>query len=152
MVFSVQQGEHGPLVVYKLKLPPPADTASPAPQEPVVIPAPDAKLSGTPATTPRLAPLEPTILGTVVMPKARVLTLIPPPAAPEAPGASAPVQLSLPEILSAARIVSEYQGGDEAMINNETGETLTLQDVNDAVLWRRETAEKRRQLPVGPRF
>ena len=158
MVFSVQQGEHGPLVVYKLKMPAPAGSAAaakplpslvmPAPQGTVLTPSPQAKKASPGAASPRLSPLEPTILGTVVMPAERALALTPPAAAETA----APVPLSVPDIQSVSRIAADYESGDEAMVNTETGRALTLQEVNEAVLWRRDTAEKLRSLPVGPRF
>jgi len=38
------------------------------------------------------------------------------------------------------------------MINEETGGTLTLKQVSDAIAWRRDTAGKLRQMPIAPRF
>ena len=100
-VFSVQQGEHGPLVVYKLQLP---DQRTPAPSAPVVIPS---RAVEAPA---------PAVLGTVVMPAAE-----PPPPAAAAPG----------------RIVEGV---------------ITLQQVSDDILWRRDTAERLPESPFAPRF
>lgn len=188
MVFSVQQGEHGPLVVYKLEVPRSAGSVSPAPAAPpgrVVMPrvqaAPDVKgapQAAVPAAPrpPRLSPLEPTILGTVVMPPARRGAARPSTSTPVSAPAVAPVAAPVPAPsgqpialvppqpapssveLDPFAFADLYRGapdpdeGDGVLINEATGERLTLQEVNDAVAWRRETAEKLRQLPVGPRF
>jgi hypothetical protein len=109
MVFSVQQGEHGPLVVYKLAVP---QTAAPV-------------LSAPPATPPTV------IIGE-----------------PESVAADS---RSVPDSATVYRIVEELQDSGR-MINVQTGSTLTLKQVNDAVVWRRDTAEKLRQVPIAPRF
>jgi hypothetical protein len=36
--------------------------------------------------------------------------------------------------------------------NTRTGEWMTLQAISDDIAWRRDTAEKLRQLQIGPRF
>jgi hypothetical protein len=41
---------------------------------------------------------------------------------------------------------------DGIMTNARTGESLTLKAISDDLSWRRDTAEKLRQVPVGPRF
>ncbi len=183
MVFSVQQGEHGPLVVYKLEVPrsagpvSPAPATAPAPVPPmgrlgrVVIPraqaapvAESAPRAAAPAAprAPRLSPLEPTILGTVAMPVAGPgAALAPAPVAapaalpiPLVPAQPAPTSVELDPFAFADRYhgSSDPDEDDGVLINATTGEIVTLQEVNDAVAWRRETAEKLRQLPVGPRF
>jgi len=109
MVFSVQQGEHGPLVVYKLAVPQSA--------APVV---------SAPLTTPP----------TVIIGE-------PDPVAADSSG--------VPDSATVYRTVEELQDSGR-MINTQTGSTLTLKQVNDAVIWRRDTAEKLRQVPIAPRF
>lgn len=150
MVFSVQQGEHGPLVVYKLEVP-----RTSAPQNPPAAQAPKAAAAAQPESdlprTPKLSPLEPTILGTVVLPAERAAAILQP-AEPLPNTEAGPLPLGVPSAESVYRIVSDYESSDEAMINVETGTALTLQEVNDAILWRRDTAEKLRRVPVGPRF
>jgi hypothetical protein len=186
MVFSVQQGEHGPLVVYKLQVPRSAGSVSPTAPPPAlpgdavkretvprvghavpqtVTPEPAAP---TQAKAPRLSPLEPTILGTVVIPASR-RAAFPPTAAPAAPiplvppqPASTPVAL---DPVPADSITADpvafsvlFRGiplrtpEDGVLVNEDTGDRLTLKEVNDALTWRRETADRLRQLPVGPRF
>lgn len=163
MVFSVQHGEHGPLVVYKLKVPTAPDsvvekpvTASPpplplVPLEDVVIrvsrqAAPAAAPSQEP-TPPRLSPLEPTILGTVVMPAS--WNLAPQPPAPKEVFSG--VRLAVPTYEEVTGIAAESQA-HEVMVNEDTGDFLTLHEVHEAVIWRRGTIEKLRQVPVTPRF
>jgi hypothetical protein len=163
MVFSVQQGAHGPLVVYKLKVPEASGgvARNPEPSEPVPLTLP---LLGTAAPAqPRRAPtptvgsapaayrpgpLQPTVLGTVVMPAATLR-----PAAPlyPAPEPTQDFEIVAPDYQPNFRVASDLLIG-EAMRNAETGEYLTLEEVNDAVLWRRETVEKLRQVPIAPRF
>jgi len=109
MVFSVQQGEHGPLVVYKLAVPQSA--------APVV---------SAPLTTPP----------TVIIGE---------------PDSAAADSSGVPDSATVYRIVEELQDSGR-MINTQTGGTLTLKQVNDAVVWRRDTAEKLRQVPIAPRF
>jgi len=118
MVFSVQQGEHGPLVVYKLQLPSASDSAASAaaePAEPVTViiedpeDAPAVPFGGMPLLEP------------------------------------APVPLAIP----AAEVEFDEDG---ALVNTETGGAVTLEQVNNALTWRRETAEKLRQVPIAPRF
>lgn len=79
-VFSVQQGEHGPLVVYKLQVrPQAAPTAPPAPPgEPVVI---------IPSRAPR-------VLGTVVLPAGRPAAPLPVPLAPALVEAATPAPVA----------------------------------------------------------
>jgi hypothetical protein len=36
--------------------------------------------------------------------------------------------------------------------NAPTGEWMTLKAISDDIAWRRDTAEKLRQLQIGPRF
>jgi|GEM_PF-3932346 len=108
----------------------------------------------SPRPSPRLSPLEPSVLGTVVMPADRAATILAP--LPESEPLSLPVPLPVPlAVPDPAPVylgISDFKGGSEMMINERTGATLTLEDVNRAVLWRRDTAEKLRQVPVGPRF
>jgi hypothetical protein len=163
MVFSVQQGEHGPLVVYKLAVPPqsapavaePADKA-PGQTAPATVP-----LTSAIAPAPKLSPLKPRVLGSVTLPArprpqgditTYVLHRDEPtvellPSAPE----SGPTLLD-PLSFSELYRQSLAAGAQEDFINQETGEALTLQEVNEEIVWRRDTTEKLRQLPVGPRF
>jgi len=128
MVFSVQQGEHGPLVVYKLTVPPSAAPAAPAPA-----------LPASPATPTTVVIENPTA------------------GAPAATFGSLPLQApdtaahGVPDTATVYRIVEEMQDSG-MLINENTGTPLTLQQVNDAVAWRRETAAKLRQVPIAPRF
>lgn len=200
MVFSVQQGEHGPLVVYKLQVPQTPAVEKPAAQVPAASHRPRLRSGITrvpqqPATrsaaTQPVPPRAPRSLGTVVMPASALpppqVTPVPatvrPAAAPAEPGpvepAAAPAPLQprvlgtvavseiealnayeptppvpssqLPADQEVFHIVGDSQAGT-AMINEETGGSLTLQDVNDAVVWRRDTAERLRQVPFAPRF
>ncbi len=145
MVFSVQQGEHGPLVVYKLEVPKKAGPAAARPAAPVVIPANRPVAVAPPAQ--RLSPLKPTVLGTVVMPAARQ-PAIPQPTMPVALPSSLP--LLLPEAAANGSAPSQpvfrTTAGTaitgEHMINEGTGETLTLDEVTEAVEWRRDTVER----------
>ena len=183
MVFSVQQGEHGPLVVYKLKVPGAAQTAVPAaatpPRATVTLdrlvtltpeaaPLPQTSPAAIPPATlksPRLSPLEPTILGTVVMPAPRRTTprgtAVPaaPPRNTAVPAATLPAHLQPEPIqLIPSQFGLLYRGvpqppiSDGPMINTATGESVTLGEVNDDLAWRRDTVEKLRRLPTGPRF
>jgi hypothetical protein len=128
-VFSVQQGAHGPLVVYKLQMP---DQDAPAPSASALnaarsnaAPAPDGIF---PALLPQAADdlpesivvipaRAPAILGTVVMPAGELL----PPAAAAESGWSAE-------------------------------DSITLQQVSEDILWRRDTAERLPESPFAPRF
>lgn len=197
MVFSVQQGQHGPLVVYKLQVPkaPTVESpaATPAPNPPRLrsgitrVPQqPATRSAATPqAVAPATQPVPsraPRSLGTVVMPASalpppRVMPVeAPPPEADPLPTESAAAPASLqPQVLGSvalSEIVSltddaavpltpgsqdvfhivEDSGFGTAMINEETGDGLTLQEVNDAAVWRRDTAERLRQVPIAPRF
>lgn len=200
MVFSVQQGEHGPLVVYKLQVPENSTATSPAPQAPAastqprlrsgitrVPQQPATRSAATPQPVPSRAPRS---LGTVVMPASalpppqvtpvRVLPVplavppapLPAPAPAETAAAPAPLQprvlgtvaVSDIEALDAYTPVPEMPGSQEvfhlvedsgygsAMINEDTGNSLTLKEVNDAAVWRRNTAERLREVPIAPRF
>ena len=132
-VFSVQQGEHGPLVVYKLQLPEQRAPAHPAPvlspSPPDAAPAPDgvfpALLPHTADDLPQsvvvIPSRAPTILGTVVMP-AGVMPASEPPAA--------------------AAAEPDWIAED----------SITLQQVSDDILWRRDTAERLPETPFAPRF
>lgn len=220
MVFSVQQGQHGPLVVYKLQVP----KAPNAEIRAVESPAAGTSASGQAANPPRLrsgitrVPQQPATrsaatpqavapatqpvpsraprsLGTVVMPASALpppqvvpVPVTPVPAAVTPVEAPAPAAEPLPAETSAAvpaslqpRVlgtvalseiesltdgapvplmpgsqdvfhVVEDSGFGTAMINEETGDSLTLQEVNDAAVWRRDTAERLRQVPIAPRF
>jgi hypothetical protein len=115
MVFSVQQGEHGPLVVYKLKVP--ERSAGIAPTAP-----PAASVYVLPSRTSRT-------LGTLKLS----------PAKPAASGVSA---LDIVEQMAPLEAMLDWQGDG----------VVTLEDVNNDLNWRRETAEKLRQLSFTPRF
>lgn len=106
-VFSVQQGEHGPLVVYKLHAP-----TRPVPAAPV---APPADMGSV------LPSRAPAVLGTVVMPAGGFV----PPAQATANGAT-----------------DRWEASD----------FVTLQQVSDDLIWRRETADRLPELPFAPRF
>lgn len=126
-VFSVQQGEHGPLVVYKLQLPEQRASAHPAPVlsplRPDAAPAPDGVLpallpqSDLPQDVVVIPSRAPVILGTVVLP------------------APAPLPAALP---------AEPPPADQG--------SITLQQVSDDILWRRDTAERLPESPFAPRF
>lgn len=132
-VFSVQQGEHGPLVVYKLQLPEQRASAHPAPVlsplRPDAAPAPDgvfpALLPHIPGDLPQsgvvIPSRAPAILGTVVMPAGVMPAGEPPAAAAAEPG-----------------WIAE--------------DSITLQQVSDDILWRRDTAERLPETPFAPRF
>lgn len=148
MVFSVQQGEHGPLVVYKLTKPEPGGSAAPAP----------ASLPAAVAPAPKLSPLQPTTLGTVTLPapaqKTRPQETI---TTYELPGELPVEPAPAPTRLDAQAFGALYRealaaGAQAEFINRETGEPVTLQEINDAVTWRRDTAEKLKQAPFAPRF
>ncbi len=126
IVFSVQQGEHGPLVVYKLQAPKPAAPAA------ATTPAP---AYADPSRAPR-------VLGTVLLP----LDTAPPPTQ-----SFSGVVLRVPEPGLDFRVVEDGVAG-QAMINEETGTPLTLEQISDAIAWRRDTAEKLRRIPIAPRF
>ncbi len=161
MVFSVQQGEHGPLVVYKLKVPEASDrvveksvTTTPSPLVPLDIVVIRASRQAAPAAVPgqepappRLSPLEPTILGTVVMPAS--WNIAPQPPAPKEVFSG--VRLAVPTYEEVTGIAAESQA-HEVMVNEDTGDFLTLHEVHEAVVWRRGTIEKLREVPVTPRF
>jgi hypothetical protein len=199
MVFSVQQGEHGPLVVYKLEVPNAQPAQNPAAQIPAGKTAPQAprlrsgitRVPRQPATRSAATPqtVAPRSLGTVVMPASalpppRVTPVpvavlpaeAPAPAAEPLPTETAGLPASLqPRVLgtvSASEIealtayeplppvtdsgdvfhVVEDSGFGAAMINEDTGDSLTLEEVNNAAVWRRDTAERLRRVPIAPRF
>lgn len=122
-VFSVQQGEYGPLVVYKLQQP---GQRSPEPPVPIVIPTP-APLADPSAERPQdfvvIPSRAPAILGTVVLP------------------APAPLPAALP---AEPGLADEPHPADEG--------SITLQQVSDDILWRRDTAERLPESPFAPRF
>ncbi len=187
MVFSVQQGEHGPLVVYKLQMPkatgdagtsrpttavPPAASGT-VKRLPVVLTPPAAEMAipDAAAKPPRLSPLQPSVLGTVVMPRSWPAQRTPDQQAPiqqtpeqraPAPQATAqrtlgqPIRLLPPGLEGMApdpsyRVVSDAPIS-EHMINQETGQSLTLDEVTGAVEWRQDTLERLRANPLTPRF
>lgn len=205
-VFTVQQGEHGPLVVYKLKVPKEAarTVRTPAVSSPAVNPsavkapktvptvqAPAPKAPTSKTKTPKLSSLTPTILGRVVMPAGARPDVSPsasPGASPgvntvpsaalappvtAAPLAAPPTTVSpltaadraiiAPAIAPAAsnfaspvsspvyRSVSGLPVG-ESLVNEETGEPLTLDAVQDVIEWRRDTVDGLPQLQSTPRF
>ena len=119
-VFSVQQGEHGPLVVYKLQVPErSAATVQPLPPampEPVTV-------------IPSRAP---SVLGTVVI-----------------PSDSAPLPSA--EALPAASLAAPPAGDAPGVPEHAEG-LITLQEVSDEVMWRRNTVERLPQAPFAPRF
>lgn len=154
MVFSVQQGEHGPLVVYKLEVPKKTGSAASPHAAPVIIPADRPVVAAPPVQ--RLSPLKPTTLGTVVMPATRQPT-IPQPAMPVALPLPSPLPVPVPVPDAAAnastspkpvfRTTAGTTVAGENMINEGTGETLTLDDVTEAVEWRRDTVERLNTTP-----
>ncbi len=107
--------------------------------------APPARAKAAPAQ--RLSPLKPTVLGTVVMPASRQPTS-PQPTMPVVLPSSLP--LLLPEAAANAsapsqpvfRTTTGTAIAGEHMINEGTGETLTLDEVTEAVEWRRDTVER----------
>lgn len=123
-VFSVQQGEHGPLVVYKLQLP---DQSTPAAAAPVIIPA---QTTLTPVVIPASGPLRPTLEDIVVIPS-------------RAPAILGTVVLPAP-LPTAAAAEPELPAPAEG--------TITLQQVSDEIHWRRETLERLPEAPFAPRF
>jgi hypothetical protein len=161
MVFSVQQGEHGPLVTYKLEVPSTVEAANPpramvplsavtrdmdaAPLAENVLPEDVAPLQAIAPAAPKMSPLQPTTLGTVVMPATRA-------AAQRQPAAATS---------EAERVAVDYQrlfsavGGQasgETLTHAYSGDAITLEQVNDDLEWRRETAERLRSQPFAPRF
>jgi hypothetical protein len=62
------------------------------------------------------------------------------------------VPLTVPNREAVYQIVSDYDGRGELMVNEKTGERITLEAVNDEVLWRRDTAQRLRNQPFAPRF
>jgi len=206
-VFTVQQGEHGPLVVYKLKVP--KETArtvdTPATNAPNTMPAPTVSRAVPPATAapaapapaakaPKLSSLTPTILGRVVMPAgARPGVSTVPPAALALPRTAPPstvppptaTPLNLAPLNVAPLTVAPLTAADraivapasatvhagfagpvsspvyrsasglpvgESLVNEETGEPLTLDAVQDVIEWRRDTVDSLPQLQSTPRF
>jgi hypothetical protein len=119
-VFSVQQGEHGPLVVYKLHVP---ERAAPAAEPVTVIPS-----------------RAPSVLGTVVMPPAGLA----PPAVVARP---APVPQG-----ATLGLAAEEAAPAAAAVTWEGGDFVTLKQVNDEIVWRRETADSLPEVPFAPRF
>lgn len=151
MVFSVQQGEHGPLVTYKLEVPETVEPADPRPAATLRLPADVAPLQEiAPAAPEKLSPLQPTTLGTVVVPAERVTGGTAPAAVPAAPPPAAvdSITADYQRLFSAA--ADEWPG--RSLQHAYTGETITLDQVNNELEWRRDTAGKLRRLPVGPRF
>lgn len=116
-ILSVQQGEHGPLVVYKLQLNPGAAQAVP--------PAPPGTVVVIPSRAPR-------VLGTVAIPADGAAAPL-----PAAPGPAA-VEAVAPAAPAAGATVS--------------GNAFTLEEVSNELTWRRETAEKLREVSFAPRF
>jgi hypothetical protein len=142
-VFSVQQGEHGPLVVYKLQLPEqraPAHTvpalspsrpdAAPAPHGvfPALLPhtADDLPQILVPQSVVVIPSRAPAILGTVVMPAGAMPAGAMPAGEPPAAAAAEPDWIA--------------------------EDSITLQQVSDDILWRRDTAERLPESPFAPRF
>ena len=161
MVFSVQQGEYGPLVVYKLQVPKqaapvmPAASPTTAPSINTVSPAEDATYA-IPSRAPK-------VLGRVAMPASHTPAAAPPalgvldvvalPSEEPVPAADAyeGVTLRVPDPATVLRIIEQAPVG-EALFNEATGEVLTLKQVNDELAWRHDTAEKLRNRPSAPRF
>jgi hypothetical protein len=61
---------------------------------------------------------------------------------------------SLPLVPSSQDVINIVEDSEfgTAMINENTGDSLTLEEVNNAAVWRRDTAERLRQVPIAPRF
>lgn len=131
MVFSVQQGEHGPLVVYKLKVRGGAVPAAQAVPPAQAVPGP-AVQSGAAAGEPvYVVPSRaPQVLATVTLPAA----------------ASGVTASDLVEQMAPAAVPRE------ALLDWHGDGAMTLEQVNQDITWRRETAEKLRDLPFSPRF
>ncbi|MGF1593581.1 MAG: hypothetical protein ACFCUW_09890 [Kiloniellaceae bacterium] len=169
-VFTVQQGEHGPLVVYKLEVPKASAPAVVAPPPISALPVPQA---GT--VVPSRAPK---VLGTVVMPasalpppRIRPVSLPPPPARSaegsygilplpattlsattlSAPTLSAP---TLSEVVPAAAPTFHVveNGRPSGEVGGQDDTAITLEQINSDIAWRRETTDMLRQLPFSPRF
>jgi len=116
-VFSVQQGEHGPLVVYKLNVPERPAPAAPAAEPVIVIPS-----------------RAPSVLGTVVMP---------------------PAVVALPALVpqgATLGVTAEEAAPAAAAVTWKEGNFVTLKQVNDEIVWRRETADSLPEVPFAPRF
>jgi hypothetical protein len=103
-------------------------------------PAPNTQIETQADTQVNIRPaaLQPRVLGTVAASEVEAL---------EDYGSA----LLVPSSQDVFHIVEESEFGT-AMINEETGDNLTLKDVNDAAVWRRDTAERLRQVPIAPRF
>ncbi|WP_193368187.1 hypothetical protein [Pelagibius marinus] len=158
MVFSVQQGANGPLVTYKLEVPKTVEAAEPPKagvplsavtrdMDAVRLPDDVAPLQAIAPAEPKMSPLQPTALGTVTLPADRAAATAPRPA-PQ----PAAVPLRVPNRQAIFQIVSDYDSDGEIMVNERTGERITLEAVNDEVRWRRETAQRLRNHPFAPRF
>lgn len=149
MVFSVQQGEHGPLVTYKLEVTNTVKAADPIPADPLPagpIPADVAPLQAAAPAAPKLGPLEPRLLGTVTIPAERAT------AAPRPAARSVDAERLTNGYQRLFRSLAEQPEGP-ALLHAYTGEAITLDQVNAELEWRRETAEKlRRRTPFAPRF
>jgi hypothetical protein len=118
-----------------------------APLTDVVLPDDVAPLQAIAPAAPKMSPLRPTILGTVVMPADHAAAS----ARRPAPQPTA-FPVTVPNREAVFQIVSDYDGRGEIMVNEKTGERITLEAVNDEVLWRRDTAQRLRNAPFTPRF
>ncbi len=175
MVFSVQQGEHGPLVVYKLQVPKRTTegTIKPAPTLEDILSAHRAMTPArqpvgperTPqkpvavAVAPRLSTLEPSTLGTVVMPRSRStapqaaqpLSLLPEAfwVTPEVPALHS--RANAEEVPPQYRVVLDAPSLETAG-GEYPGKIITLEEVTRELEWRRQTRQ-RLPAPAGvPRF
>jgi hypothetical protein len=162
VVFSVQQGEHGPLVVYKLQAqaqvaPSAAPTPSAGPLSPDAVPAVPVPATQVPTVDLHAIPSRaPKVLGTVVLPARRAV----PAAAPSL--AAAPLHtppdtgiLIVRRPASPTDEVSNWQTGWPTGWRagwRQAGGLVTLQEVSEAVTWRRETADRLPKAPFAPRF
>lgn len=125
MVFSVQQGEHGPLVTYKLEVP---DTVESAPSPGAMV------------------PLSAAAFGTAALPAEQAATA---PRSARIPGDADRLTAAYQRLF---RSVYE-QPEANALLHAYTGEAITLDQVSAELEWRRDTTEKlRRRTPFAPRF
>jgi hypothetical protein len=118
-------------------LPPPRVTSVPVAVLPAEALAPAAEPVAT-ETAGLPAPLQPRVLGTVSASEIEALT----------------AYQAMPPVTDSGEVFHVVEDSEfgTAMINEDTGDSLTLEEVNNAAIWRRDTAERLRQVPIAPRF